>query len=83
MEFVLHPFLVTCPPHLTYDFFSFTFANLIIVLKEGQVVEQGTHDELMKMRGLYYSMWQQQALLEGSEETSPPHITNDYGSRSL
>ena len=31
------------------------------------MVEQGTHDELMKMEGLYYSMSQQQALLEGSE----------------
>jgi ATP-binding cassette subfamily B (MDR/TAP) protein 7 len=43
-------------------------ADLIIVLQEGEVVEQGTHDELMKLRGLYYSMWQQQALLDGMEE---------------
>jgi ABC transporter ATM len=42
-------------------------ADLIIVLQEGQVVEQGTHDELMRLRGLYYSMWQRQALLEGME----------------
>jgi ABC transporter ATM len=39
-------------------------ADLIIMLQEGGVVEEGTHDELMKLRGLYYSMWQQQALLE-------------------
>ncbi|KAF8170432.1 iron-sulfur clusters transporter ATM1 [Pholiota molesta] len=43
-------------------------SDLIIVLKEGEVVEQGTHDELMKLRGLYYGMWQQQASLEGMEE---------------
>lgn len=42
--------------------------DLIIVLKEGEVVEQGTHDELMRSRGLYHSMWQQQASLEGMEE---------------
>ncbi|KAF8335153.1 P-loop containing nucleoside triphosphate hydrolase protein [Amanita rubescens] len=40
-------------------------ADLIIVLKEGQVVEQGTHEELLQLGGLYYSMWQQQATLEG------------------
>ncbi|KAH6913480.1 iron-sulfur clusters transporter ATM1 [Coprinopsis sp. MPI-PUGE-AT-0042] len=43
-------------------------ADMIIVLKEGEVVEQGTHDELMKARGLYYSMWQQQASLEAVVE---------------
>ena len=35
-------------------------ADIIFVLKEGQVVEQGTHDELMRMKGLYYSMWMEQ-----------------------
>jgi len=43
-------------------------ADLIIVLKEGEVVEQGNHEELMKEKGLYYSMWQQQASLEPLEE---------------
>ncbi|KAF8150119.1 P-loop containing nucleoside triphosphate hydrolase protein [Crassisporium funariophilum] len=43
-------------------------ADLIIVLKEGEVVEQGTHEDLMKKKGLYYSMWQQQASIEGLEE---------------
>ena len=31
------------------------------MLKEGQVAEQGTHDELLKKGGLYYSMWLEQA----------------------
>ena len=40
---------------------------MIIVLKEGEVVEQGTHEGLLRARGLYYSMWQQQASLEAAQ----------------
>ncbi|KAF5326988.1 hypothetical protein D9619_004737 [Psilocybe cf. subviscida] len=46
-------------------------ADLIIVMKEGRVVEEGTHDQLMKQKGLYYSMWQQQASIEALEEVEP------------
>jgi len=35
-------------------------SDLIIVLKDGEVVEQGTHHALMMMKGLYYSMYEQQ-----------------------
>ena len=30
----------------------------ILVLKEGQIVEQGTHQGLLQKRGYYYQMWQ-------------------------
>ncbi|KDQ53228.1 hypothetical protein JAAARDRAFT_39603 [Jaapia argillacea MUCL 33604] len=46
-------------------------SDLIIVLKDGQVAEQGTHDELLKLGGLYYRMWGQQAsesFIEEAEE---------------
>lgn len=32
-------------------------ADLICVLKKGTIVEKGTHDELMKKRGLYYDLY--------------------------
>ncbi|KAF8910533.1 iron-sulfur clusters transporter ATM1 [Gymnopilus junonius] len=35
------------------------------------VAEQGTHEELMKKKGLYYSMWQQQATLEAFADDEP------------
>jgi HlyB family type I secretion system ABC transporter len=35
-------------------------ANLIVVLEQGRIVEQGTHDELMRRRGLYYYLASQQ-----------------------
>ncbi|KAA1479447.1 P-loop containing nucleoside triphosphate hydrolase protein [Dentipellis sp. KUC8613] len=43
-------------------------ADLILVFKDGQVVEQGTHDELLKAGGLYYSMWQEQIAEASVEE---------------
>jgi ABC-type multidrug transport system fused ATPase/permease subunit len=49
---------------------SFYNPDLIIVLKDGGVIEQGTHEELILARGLYYSMWQEQAA-DTISETSP------------
>lgn len=49
---------------------SFYNPDLIIVLKDGGVIEQGTHEELILARGLYYSMWQEQAA-DAFSESSP------------
>ncbi len=35
-------------------------ADLILMMDKGSVVEQGTHEELMAMRGRYYYLYQQQ-----------------------
>jgi ATP-binding cassette subfamily B protein len=35
-------------------------ADRIFVLERGQIVETGTHDELVQTKGLYYAMWRQQ-----------------------
>lgn len=38
--------------------------DAILVLDEGQIVEQGTHDDLIDQQGLYYELFQQQLLEE-------------------
>lgn len=43
--------------------------DLIIVLKDGGVFEQGTHEELMLARGLYYLMWQEQQAADTVSES--------------
>ena len=35
-------------------------ADKIYVLEQGQIIEQGKHEDLLKEKGLYYAMWRQQ-----------------------
>jgi ATP-binding cassette subfamily B protein len=37
-------------------------ADRIVVLAKGRVVEQGSHLELLRTQGLYYTLWKQQGL---------------------
>ena len=35
-------------------------ADVILVVKEGRIVEQGSHRELMRKRGAYYALYMKQ-----------------------
>jgi ATP-binding cassette subfamily B protein len=35
-------------------------ADNIFVLEKGKVVENGSHQDLLTQKGLYYAMWRQQ-----------------------
>ena len=38
---------------------TITNANQILVLQKGKIVEQGTHDKLMQLKGVYERMYQE------------------------
>jgi ATP-binding cassette subfamily B protein len=45
-------------------------ADMILVMKDGRVVEHGTHGELMRARGYYYSLYTKQFELEAVKGVS-------------
>lgn len=47
---------------------SIKHSDEIIVLDEGSIVENGTHEELIKTGGLYYRMYEKQVLQEKIED---------------
>ena len=47
--------------YISHRMSSCRFCDNIIVFDEGQIIEQGSHDELMKTGGLYSELWNAQA----------------------
>ncbi|WOB42132.1 peptidase domain-containing ABC transporter [Thermoleptolyngbya oregonensis NK1-22] len=45
---------------ITHRLSTIRHADLILMMDQGSVVEQGTHEDLMAMRGRYYCLYQQQ-----------------------
>jgi ATP-binding cassette subfamily B protein len=53
---------------ITHRLSSVRSADVIVMMDQGSVVEQGTHDELMALKGRYYYLYQQQGA--GSESVA-------------
>lgn len=49
---------------------SVKHADKIILLDKGRIIEQGTHDELVKLEGAYFSLHQKQLLEEDQRKTA-------------
>lgn len=47
---------------ITHRLKSLQTANVILMMDQGKVIEQGTHSELMELRSLYYCLYQQQEM---------------------
>lgn len=55
-------------------------ADQILVLKSGEVVERGTHDELLEMEGLYSEMWNRQLeATEAEDRLRAAHANDELG----
>jgi len=52
---------------------STTFCDKIILLNEGEITECGTHEELMKQKGLYYELFNLQVETEIKDKLEKTH----------
>lgn len=46
--------------HIAHRLSTVMHADVIYVLEKGKIAEQGSHEELLSLKGLYYAMWRQQ-----------------------
>lgn len=57
-------------------------ADNILVVRDGSIVERGTHQELVKLNGYYHSLWSRQASLESASSVVPNQSeANQYGNK--
>lgn len=43
---------------------TITTSDQIVVLHKGEIIERGTHSELLALQGRYHAMWEKQTTIE-------------------
>jgi ATP-binding cassette subfamily B protein len=51
---------------ITHRLTTIRNSDVIVLMNQGSVVEQGTHEELMLLKGRYFCLYQQQDALGGA-----------------
>ncbi|KAL7267837.1 hypothetical protein RUND412_009559 [Rhizina undulata] len=60
-------------------------ADIIIVVNNGEILEKGTHDELIEVKGKYYQLWSKQMKNDGPKPASERKdltLVNDLSPKS-
>lgn len=62
-------------------------ADIIYVLEKGHIVENGRHEDLLELKGLYYAMWRQQigereSILKTNGVSAPQNVNTESASGS-
>jgi ATP-binding cassette, subfamily B, vacuolar membrane transporter HMT1/ACLQ len=47
---------------------TITNSDQIVVMHKGDIVERGTHNELLALQGRYHAMWEKQTTIEKNEK---------------
>lgn len=63
---------------VTHRLSTITDKDQIFVLEQGELVEQGTHSQLLQKRGYYRRLWDKQSALSSPEGVTdvPKHLLN-------
>lgn len=60
--FVTHR--LTIPLVFSHRLSTITTSDQIVVLHKGEIIERGTHSELLALQGRYHAMWEKQTTIE-------------------
>ena len=58
---------------ITHRIFSLLHFDKVIVLDDGNIIEQGTHADLLQQNGFYAEMYARQQQKEGYESINEPN----------